>query len=442
MKKILNRTSKNFIPGCLIFIFLISNAYSQDYDITKIPAKPESGFLWPYYLSIPSTLVHRATLLVIPNNTGTADDDPAVHDAAANKDAIAWSGFAGNLKSPLLIPTFPRPYTQWRIYTQALDRDSLLTEIEELKRIDLQLLSMIDDAIDRLLNMGIVVDEKVFMMGFSAAAMFTSRFSTIHPQRIKAAAIGAPGYPIVPVESWEGEELRYCVGIADLYDLTGILFDSETFKSIPMYFFVGAQDSNDPVAYNDGFDQEDRDIIYALFGDTVIGRWPKIREVYNIVGCDSDFVIYQGVGHQFTSQMINDVEVFFKKVQSSSTSGSAGGGGGGGCFIATAAYGSPMEPHVTILREFRDRFLLNNMAGKAFIHLYTTVSPPVADFIANHDTIRFMVRWSLVPVVGMTWLTIHFGFIFSSVFILLLLSLISVTTVVLFKRIRQRENRA
>jgi hypothetical protein len=35
------------------------------------------------------------------------------------------------------------------------------------------------------------------------------------------------------------------------------------------------------------------------------------------------------------------------------------GGGGGGCFISTAANGSQMEPHVKVLQEFIDRFLLN-----------------------------------------------------------------------------------
>jgi len=91
------------------------------------------------------------------------------------------------------------------------------------------------------------------------------------------------------------------------------------------------------------------------------------------------------------------------------TSAGGGGGGGGGCFIATAAYGSLMEPHVRILRDFRDRFLLGNMVGKGFVRLYYTYSPPIADFIAKHDSLRAMVRISLFPVVGVSWIALKIG---------------------------------
>jgi hypothetical protein len=87
----------------------------------------------------------------------------------------------------------------------------------------------------------------------------------------------------------------------------------------------------------------------------------------------------------------------------------SGGGGGGGCFIATAAYGSPMAPHVNILREFRDRFLLKSSIGKAFVNFYYKYSPPIADFIAEHANMRAIVRVSLLPVVGMSWLAMKIG---------------------------------
>ncbi len=81
------------------------------------------------------------------------------------------------------------------------------------------------------------------------------------------------------------------------------------------------------------------------------------------------------------------------------------------CFIATAAYGSPMEPHVKILRAFRDRILLVNAIGKGFVRLYYTYSPPIANFIANHDSLRTIVRVSLLPVVGVSWIALKMGFV-------------------------------
>ncbi len=81
-------------------------------------------------------------------------------------------------------------------------------------------------------------------------------------------------------------------------------------------------------------------------------------------------------------------------------SGNNGGGGsGGGCFIATAAYGSYFEPHVVTLRHFRDRYLLTNAPGRAFVAFYYRHSPPIADYIANRPALRALVRWSLTPVV-------------------------------------------
>ena len=99
-----------------------------------------------------------------------------------------------------------------------------------------------------------------------------------------------------------------------------------------------------------------------------------------------------------------------------------GDGGGGGCFIATAAYGSIMEPRVKILRNFRDRFLLHNSIGKSFVRLYNTYSPPMADFIAKHDSLRAMVRISLLPVVGISWITLKIGPVSTVALMLLFIS--------------------
>ena len=73
--------------------------------------------------------------------------------------------------------------------------------------------------------------------------------------------------------------------------------------------------------------------------------------------------------------------------------------GGGWCFIATAAYGSYLDPHVKVLRDFRDDFLLTNVLGTALVDFYYANSPPIANYIREREVLRTMVRWMLTPVV-------------------------------------------
>ncbi len=77
---------------------------------------------------------------------------------------------------------------------------------------------------------------------------------------------------------------------------------------------------------------------------------------------------------------------------------SSGGGGGGGCFIATAAYGTPLAEELDVLRVLRDHHLLRGAFGTAFVDTYYRVSPPIADAVAANGALRAGVRALLVPV--------------------------------------------
>lgn len=69
------------------------------------------------------------------------------------------------------------------------------------------------------------------------------------------------------------------------------------------------------------------------------------------------------------------------------------------CFIATAAFGSYLDPHVFALRQFRDNVLAHSQAGRWFIANYYHYSPSLAAYISNHATVRVISRILLTPVV-------------------------------------------
>ncbi|MFA6059366.1 MAG: CFI-box-CTERM domain-containing protein [Taibaiella sp.] len=71
-----------------------------------------------------------------------------------------------------------------------------------------------------------------------------------------------------------------------------------------------------------------------------------------------------------------------------------------GCFIATACYGDYNAPEVKLLRHYRDEVLQQSTRGRAFIKVYYTFSPPLANMLARSEKGKKMVRkYFLVPLI-------------------------------------------
>jgi parallel beta-helix repeat protein len=107
------------------------------------------------------------------------------------------------------------------------------------------------------------------------------------------------------------------------------------------------------------------------------------------------------------------------------------------CFIATAAYGTPMAEEIQILREFRDEYLLANPLGQALVDLYYKVSPPIAEFITEHPSLKPIVRTGLIPAVAMSAVIVNTSPPEKMAMIGLLL-LVSVAVAILLTRRRSR----
>jgi len=75
--------------------------------------------------------------------------------------------------------------------------------------------------------------------------------------------------------------------------------------------------------------------------------------------------------------------------------------------IILATYDGETSSTVTILRQFRDEFLLTNPVGRALVDVYYRISPPTAEFITEHPKLKPVIRVGLLPAVAISTVVIH-----------------------------------
>ena len=286
----------------------------------EIAADPAKGFNWPYLLYVPSK-IYGTNILVVPNNTGHPDNDFSVHERSAQQTMSSRISWANTLGVPLVVPIFPRfaDITDGIMASQYLARGMLekywADKYPKIAREDLQLIAMLDDAMERLGSLGINVDPKIFIEGYSASAMFTSRFTILHPDRVRAAAFGGHGWAILPTGKWKDLNLPYPYGVSDIGSLTGQPFNLEEFKKVAIFAYMGSLDDNGwalPWYIGNGVNQS---AFYSsfknLFGSTAQQLSDSASQIYQALGCSATFVVYPNQDHHTAFTHDSEILRFF-----------------------------------------------------------------------------------------------------------------------------------
>ena len=155
----------------------------------------------------------------------------AVHGTERGNQAMRdlFSDLAEAFNLIILAPLFPcgveEPY----------DRDNYKYIEYRGIRFDLILLSMIDEVAARY---GVDA-ERFALFGFSGGAHFVHRFYYLHPQRLSALSVCAPGSPTL-LDS----QKPWWVGVADMEARFGRSLDPPALRAVPVHLAVGDADTD------------------------------------------------------------------------------------------------------------------------------------------------------------------------------------------------------
>ncbi|EUB98912.1 hypothetical protein PMI07_005193 [Rhizobium sp. CF080] len=170
-------------------------------------------------------------------------------------------------------------------------------------RYDLVLLDMIEELAARYR----VRRDRVLMHGFSGGAQFAHRFLYLHPGRLRAVSIGAPGTVTLPDDS-----ASWWVGIKGMEEIFGQRFDVEAMRRVAVQLVVGDADietwdvtvgPKSPFWMNGINDS----------GDTRVERLHTLEKRLKAIGIEPRFDTVPGVSHDGTG-IQGPVKAFFSGI--------------------------------------------------------------------------------------------------------------------------------
>ena len=152
------------------------------------------------------------------------------------------------------------------------------------------------------------------LFGFSGGGHFAHRFFYLHPERLSAVSVGAPGgvTRLDPARDW-------WLGTADVAARFGQTLDLAAIARVPAQLLVGAEDNEvfvypkDWPGYIDGMDE---------LGPTRIERNETLRQNWETHGVNVRREVVSGAAHEM-EKMLPSVQAFFAEVLAGKTAAGA-----------------------------------------------------------------------------------------------------------------------
>jgi pimeloyl-ACP methyl ester carboxylesterase len=209
----------------------------------------------------------------------------------------AFSGFGRFNNCVVLAPLFPvgvRGDMEAGGYKYMVEHDIRYDEV---------LLAMVEQA-GELINRQF---EKFMLFGFSGGGHFTHRFLYLHPNRLKAVSIGAPGSVTLLDET-----LDWWPGIRNFQEVFGRGIDFQALKQVKVHMSVGALDTEE---WEITFPEDSPKFVPGAnsAGRNRNDRLHSLRETMQARGIDVWHDTAPGVPHDMTG-VFPYVERFFTDV--------------------------------------------------------------------------------------------------------------------------------
>ncbi|KAH0288699.1 poly hydrolase [Aureobasidium namibiae CBS 147.97] len=228
-----------------------------------------------------------------------------IHGTRRNLSAIYGDlkTFADSIPCAVLQPLFPAGIEGPN------DLDSYKRLASKSLNSNLRLLSILDEVGTRWPH---IDTEKIFLMGFSGGGQFAQRFLYIHPDRLSAVSIGAPGKVTLL-----DEQQTWPKGIKDVQNVFSRSIDLGLITAVDIHMVVGSKDTgahggNDfkqwqeemkkktTKAKDAGSDQEaalTSNIEASEAGKGRLGTLLNVQRLWKDQGIEAHLDIVDGVGH-------------------------------------------------------------------------------------------------------------------------------------------------